>query len=327
MAVEQYLRKASLIVGKNNGEAVDLSELRFSFAVRRGDIQTPNSADIRVYNIAKDTADRIVQWLPEPEFTRVIIQAGYEGNYGVIFDGEIKQVRRGRESQLDTYIDITAADGDSAYNFAVSILSIQADETGPKDAAKYVLQDMAKFGIERGYLPDFSGNPLPRGKAIYGMTKDALRNFAKNTNTSWSIQDGKVNFVPLTAYLPGDVPIISAETGMIGLPEQTQDGIRIKTLLNPSLKIGQMVQLDNASIQLQRYGLSLSARAQADFATQTNHRNLDGFYYVMVADHQGDTRGNAWFSDLICLAIDATVSPNLLQQTGVSNEVGPIKRY
>jgi hypothetical protein len=326
MSVPQYLRKASLIVGGDNGNALDLSTLRFSFAIRRGDLQTPNSADIRVYNVAPQTADRIRQILPTPEFTRVVIQAGYEGNYGVIFDGQIKQVRKGRESQLDTYIDITAADGDSAYNFAISAVSLAAGST-PNDQVGAVLQGMAQYGISQGYMPELPGNPLPRGKVIFGMSREELRKIAKNTSTSWSIQDGKVDFVPLTAYKPGDVPVISAATGMVGMPEQTQDGIRLKTLLNPNLKIGQAVKLDNASIQRYRYNLSINQQATNDMIAASNKINDDGLYYVMVADHMGDTRGNAWFTELTCLAIDATVPISYTGRQGVNNSVGPIKRY
>lgn len=34
--------------------------------------------------------------------------------------------------------------------------------------------------------------------------------------------------------------------------------------------------------------------------------NADGLYYVMVANHQGETRGDPWRTDLTCLAVDAT---------------------
>ena len=326
MSVPQFIRKASLIVGGDDGNAIDLSALRFAFSIRRGDIQTPNSADIRVYNVAPQTAERIRQILPTPEFTRVVIQAGYDGNYGVIFDGQIKQVRRGRESQLDTYLDITAADGDSAYNFAVSAVSLAAGSK-PSDHIAAVLEGMAKFGVSQGYMPELEGNPLPRGKVIFGMSRDELRKVAKTTSTSWSIQDGKVNFIPLTAYMPGDVPVITAATGMVGLPEQTQDGIKIKCLLNPNIKIGTQVKLDNASIQRYRYNLSINQQAQNAMSEQSNKINDDGFYYVMIADHQGDTRGNAWFTELICLAVDATVPISYTQRQGVNNSVGPIKRY
>lgn len=136
-----------------------------------------------------------------------------------------------------------------------------------------------------------------------------------------------MDFVPLTAYKPGEIPVITAATGMVGLPEQTQDGIRIKTLLNPNLKIGQAVKLDNESIQRFRYNLSINQQATNEMIAASNKINDDGLYYVMVADHHGDTRGNAWHTDLTCLAIDATVPISYIERQGVNNSIGPIKRY
>lgn len=84
---EQWIRKASLIVGTE--DALDLSDLRFIFRIKRGDTQTPNTLHVRVYNVAEQTALRTMK-----EFTRVVLQAGYEGNYGIVFDGTIIQVRQ-----------------------------------------------------------------------------------------------------------------------------------------------------------------------------------------------------------------------------------------
>jgi len=326
MSTPQYLRKASLIVGGDKGKAIDLSTLRFRFAIRRGDLQTPNSADIRVYNVSDSTADRIRQILPQPEFTRVVIRGGYDGNFGILFDGEIKQVRRGRESSTDTYIDITAADGDSAYNFSMTSLSLAAGST-PKDHVAAVLQGMAEHAVTKGYIPDLPGNPLPRGKVMYGMSRDEMRKIARNTQTAWSIQDGKLNMIPETAYIPGDVPVITSATGMIGLPEQTQNGIRVRTLLNPNLKIGQAVQLDNKSIQGYRFGLGINQQPGNLMAEQSIKTNADGLYYVMIADHVGDTRGTEWYSDLLCLAIDAAIPASYIPRQGVNGDIGSIKRY
>jgi len=320
MTVAQYIRKASLLVGESEGSALDLSALRFRFAVRRGDIQTPNTADIRVYNVSENTAQAI-----EKEFTRVVLQCGYEGNFGIIFDGSIKQVRRGRESTTDTFIDITAADGDSAYNFAVIAAPLAAGSR-PEQQAAAVLRSMAEFGISQGYAPIFKNNPLPRGKVMFGMARDEMRKIAANTSTSWSIQDGKLNMVPLSAYIPGEEPILTAQTGVIGLPEQTQNGIKLKTLLNPNLKIGQAVRLDNASIQRFRFGLAVNQSGTNLITEQSNKIQNDGKYYVMIAEHVGDTRGQEWYTDLTCLAIDAAIPAEFVPRQRVNGEVGSIKR-
>lgn len=312
MSTPQFGRKVSLIIGQDSGAALDLSELRFRFDVRRGDLQTPNSARIRVYNVAENTAQRI-----EREFSRVVLQAGYQGNYGIIFDGTLVQVRRGRESQTDTYLDITAADGDRAYNFAVVNQTLAGGSTAD-DHINVCSKEMEQYGVDRGYIAPTAGRPLPRGKVMFGMARDFLRIAAKTTSSVWSIQDGKLQMNPETAYVPGEIPKITSSTGMVGLPEQTQNGITVKMLLNPSIKIGRLIQLENKSIQEYEFSLGVKQQAANGMIDLQNRMQgdrrgdgkNDGFYYVMVAEHYGDTRGNEFYTEVICLAADGTAVAN-----------------
>ncbi|MBU66445.1 MAG: hypothetical protein CL858_13485 [Cupriavidus sp.] len=300
MSTPQFGRKVSLIIGRDAGSAIDLSDLRIVFDIRRGDTQTPNSARVRVYNLSENTKQRI-----EYEYTRIVLQAGYQGNYGIIFDGTIKQVRRGRDSQTDTYLDITAADGDSAYNFAVINTTLAAGST-VSDHLAAACTAMNPYGVTQGYTPPLPTNPLPRGKVMFGMVRDFLAKTARTAQTVWSIQDGKVINIPETSYMPGDIPVITSETGMVGLPEQTQNGITIKMLLNPNVKIGALIRIDNRSVQQRERSLAVKQQAGEGFTAEGNDLQDDGYYYVMVASHSGDTRGNAFYTEVICLAADAT---------------------
>ncbi|MGC8011077.1 hypothetical protein ACP3WR_24425, partial [Salmonella enterica] len=80
---------------------------------------------------------------------------------------------------------------------------------------------MAPFGVSLDYMFELPKNPLPRGKVMFGMARDFMRGAARTAQAVWSIQDGKVQLVPETSYRPGLIPVITSETGMIGLPEQT----------------------------------------------------------------------------------------------------------
>lgn len=323
MSESQYLRSMSLIVG--NGEsATDLSELRIRFAVRRGDTSTPNSADIRVYNLSDQTA----LGLQLKEFSRVQLQAGYGGDKQTIFEGSVVQMRRGRESQTDTYLDITAADGDSAYNFSVVNCSLASGAT-LDDQLSVCLKALEPHGVTLGHKPDFPQNKLPRGKVLHGMVRDYLDGIALAAAAKWSIQDGKLYFIPLGDYLPGEALEVTAKTGMVGLPEQTINGLNVKMLLNSRVKIGRLIKIDNRSVQQYRYGLGIQQGAQNQMIAQQIKLNNDGLYYVMVANHYGDTRGNDWYTDALCLAVDATVPRSLINQASAApaNTVTPIKPF
>ncbi len=319
----QYLRKVSIAVGTDAGDAIDFADFKCKFYIERGDMQTPNSADVTIYNLSNQTAQRI----NSPEFTQLVIQGGYEGNFGLLFRGEVKQVRLGREDAKDSYVAITAADGDSAYNYSVTALSLRAGQAAPQNVVE---QLVAHMGLPIDYVPQLSTNSLPRGQVYFGLTRDCLRKFARDNDCVWSIQDGKFLMVPQTAYRPGEIPLISPQTGLIGVPEQTPNGLQIRTLLNPSLKIGQCIQLEGPINRL-RFGLDLNSQGgpnsnlvQSETVAKTN---AAGLYYVLRVDHHGDTRGNEYYSDLTCLAADATQPMNTQLYGAINPAVASIKRY
>jgi len=308
---QEYLRKYSLVVGTGSGNTIDLSSLHFKFKVLRGDIQTPNTADIRVYNISETTANLIGQALKK-EYSPITLQAGYEGIYGVIFQGTIKQLRLGRENATDTYLDITAADGDGAYNFGVVNASLKAGATASQKV-QAIAGSLAPFGVTQGNVTGLNANPSPRGTVLFGMARDLLRKIADTSQTSWSIQNGQLNMVPLNNFLPGSPIVITSATGMIGLPEQTQDGIKVRTLLNPNIKIGGSIQINNKSIQQYRFPIGLTTAANNALLQQTIHLNADGLYKVLWVDYDGDTRGQNWYNEITCIAIDAVLGQNQIK--------------
>lgn len=297
-----YKRKFSLFVIKDDN-VLDLSEMHCKFKTEQADTEVPNNASIRVYNLTDKTIQAV------KEFTRVVIQAGYEANFGVIFDGTIKQFGIGRENATDTYLDIFAADGDLAYNFSL-VNTTLAPGASQSEQLQAALDAMALGGVYLGYKPgDVGVTTLPRGKTSFALGRDVIRTYAQTNKMTWSIQNGKINIIPLDGYKPGQIPDVNATSGLIGQPQQTANGIHFVHLLSPAFKIGQAIRINNDDIN------QLIAQEKNPFPTPYNQRtgtlNLaktasDGLYRLLVAEHEGDTRGQAWYTNVIALAIDAS---------------------
>jgi hypothetical protein len=318
----QYLRRLSLIVATPSGAGLEFGSFRVVFETHRGDTQTPNTCDIKIYNLQQSTANQLAPNGGVSEFTQLLLKVAYGSDPLMqIFYGSIKQTRRGREDQLNSYVAITAADGDEAYNFAPAAFTL-ASGAVQQTAFTNLIQAMAQASlastpvgqgsgqpITQGYAPTMSPTPLIRGRTYYGACRDEMRSLAKAADCTWSIQDGKVTFIPKTSYIPGDPVLISPTTGLIGVPEQTQNGLEVRTLLNPNIKIGQTIKLQSTDINALRYGLD-NQSVSTNFSLQQGAAatNADGLYYVMRAEHSGDTRGNNWYTDLVCIAINATVT-------------------
>ena len=149
--VRQWGRKVSLIVGGE--EALDLSELSFSFEIKRNDASSPNTATIKVMNASAETASMV-----QKEFTRVVLRAGYEGNYGVIFHGNLVRAKWGKSGGVDTVLNLTAADGDQAYNFAVVNTTLPKGRDQGRQAAAAVLGH-EPLGSSRATRPSWTARP------------------------------------------------------------------------------------------------------------------------------------------------------------------------
>ena len=292
----QYIRKCNLVVANAAGDGLDLSELRIVFSIKKTNAETPNIALISIYNLAPETAKTL-----RDEFTRVVLQAGYGDNFGVIFAGTIKNTRPGRENGTDNFIEISAADGDEAYNFAVVNTTLAAGST-ISDTVDASIAAMSKYGLSPGYQDSADAVNLPRGRVLFGMARRYLRDSAQSAQADWSIQDGKVQFVNRTGTLPDQAIVLTSKSGLIGQPEQTTKGIRGRALLNPLLKMDAVVQINQEDI----------AEAKIQEATTNAPVNSppaieeDGFYKLISVTYSGDTRGQNWYADFVGLDVDAT---------------------
>lgn len=294
----QFNRRISLVVSDGK-VGLDLSDFRIKFIVRQMDYESPNNADITVYNLSDDTIKKI-----KGEYSRIMLSCGYAGGeLGKIFDGTIRQIRVGRESNIDRYVRFMAADTDIAYNFGVVNRTVAAGST----TAQRIKAIADGMGLTVGTLPNLTHvNPagLARGKVYFGIGKAMMREEAKNINATISYQNGQVQMIDMQGYLPNEVVVLTAQTGLIGMPEQTDQGIAFRCLLNPKLVCGGAVKIDNRSINQLIKGIwdvpynqwANSIQYGADIAA-------DGLYRAYAIDHTGDTRGQDWYSDCVGLSI------------------------
>jgi hypothetical protein len=279
----------------------------------------------RVYNLAPATIQNIQSLasknpptnsgLPFPSSAKVVLKAGYQSNAGTLFTGTVYQLRVGKETNVDSYLDIFAADGDIALNWS-NVNSAFAKGYTAQDLWNAANRSMGQWQVTAGAVPDgLSTTPAPRGRVLYGMTRDRLNEMAGYNNFHWNIVDGQVSSLPKFQTLPGQAVVINSSTGQIGVPEQTEEGITVVSLLNPAIRWGTRVQLNNSQIAttlLNLPGTNVGISPNASISGQkviVPPINTDGIYKVLHCNHVGDTRGNEWYTRLICLSVDPSATP------------------
>jgi hypothetical protein len=300
----QYLRFCNVTVGGAASAMFDGDGLRIRFEINQWTMQAPNLLKLIITNPAPNTAQKFTQ----KEYMSVQVDAGYVSNHGIIFQGDIKQSIYGRESPTDTIVTVYAADTDHAHNYATVNTTFPPGST-PQQHFNAALQAMQPYGISQGYIGvDLSTPVYPRAVTLWGMARDVLATIAESKKATVSYQQQKIQMLGYTQSLPGSAIVLNSTTGLIGVPTQTLQGIMARCLINPAIKIGTQVQINQKDV-IGAYAPIGSAGQEEVTQAQLPSIATDGFYTVYKIDATGDTRGNPWYQDLTMLATGTQPTP------------------
>lgn len=300
---------AVIVSGMSDGAGNLLEGLRVRFHVNQETYQAPENAEVTITNLSDATANKI-----QKEYDRFVLEIGYPENLATVFEGEIVQKRKGRENPTDTYLTLLARGGQRAYSYGVVNKSLASGHT-LRDQVDAVLEALKPYGITAGAIADLGAAKMPRGRALFGMARDHLRAITQTAGCSWWVANNKLNIVKHGETLPGAVVVLNSDTGMIGMPSQTMGGIEVRCLINPEIKAGSKIQIDEASIQRAALTTNYSAQAQQYLVPDVAS---DGIYKVLGVTMSGDTRGTDWYQDLACLAVGTSIVPDSMKQTYLS---------
>ncbi|HEM8625240.1 TPA: hypothetical protein U2Q62_004877, partial [Citrobacter amalonaticus] len=103
----------------------------------------------------------------------------------------------------------------------------------------------------------------------------------------------------------------------IGMPQQTiGNGVNVRALINPNIRVNGLIHLDQASVFRTALSNNDIAMAGGQITDQNTDGNItlsgttaqpasiatDGVYIVRGIMYTGDTRGQAWYMDMMCEA-------------------------
>ena len=227
------------------------------------------------------------------------MEAGYEsGQYGLIFDGDVVQALRDKEDGVTYKLTLVSQDGDKFLNNGIVNTSFKAGQT-PMTITNELI-GTASNPIELNTISEnLEGKELARGKVVFGLAKDYLHQIAKSEQAAFYVNDGKVNIVKATDLPQGRIIDLSPTSGLIGTPEQTEDGIKAKCLLNPLINLNSFIHIDNSHVRQQKMTRD----------SQVKQQNQDGVYRIIKLNHLGDTRSDSWYTEFVGISQSGAV-PN-----------------
>lgn len=243
----------------------------------------PASTYLTIYNLNNDDLQKLstsaATWLYKQNHMQ--LYAGYDDNVRLLASGQIMEAIP--QGNPDVGLEVKALNGAKWFG---EIITIQKSEITVLDALNIIADKMGwvvniSDNLKNNELlnivmPEFSftGSPFEALDVIQAKVGGfSIHEKGINITTYndeiyvWSA--GEVGKTP--------VLVINKRSGMIGYPRPTTAGVSVTILLNPNLRPGQIVHVESDRI-----------------------RFLNGDYYIVSLQHEGELRGNDWFTTLEC---------------------------
>lgn len=240
----QNRRVCYIEVQTSNGLMKQLDGLAIKGRVSRKMGSLFSEAKISAANLTQDDVEYLSTYTSpyiNPSVRKKVnIYAGYENTgYGRIFTGEIyKALPNGMP---DTWLNM---DAKSLYYQQRTPLSYGLNNITTRELAQSVATQLDLTldwqATEAKTLDSFN---------FTGSQAELIKEFNQLSDVLMFEDNGKLKVVDGKPKTPrGNIKLINKDTGMIGLPEPDQFGVKVKCLLDPALACGDWIRVESVRL-------------------------------------------------------------------------------
>lgn len=235
--MDNYMRRVELYIDDMQFNFPDFTiyfDVEYS-----NDEDTLNDADITIYNLSQETLNKIKKG------SKVILNAGYEGDVGNVFVGVISDVstKRERVNKVTKIIAVDASDQwikgkvNRTYKAGIKASQILRDIAG----ASSLLPGEIKLPKDVVYQ---------NGRTVSGTIPNIAKQIAKDCGAAVKITKGKLYI--RDPKQGDDISFLfNTERGLIGTPERFEDdeakGYIITALLNHRIQTDSVVNVESST--------------------------------------------------------------------------------
>jgi hypothetical protein len=257
----------------------------------------------------------------------IIISAGYESTgtsttfnpqANILYQGRILQPIWTRDQVVDYKLTLRCVTGLLDDALKTVNLSIESQVTAYDTIGR--ICDAA--GIQRGQddqdaIDALKSITYPKYQTVRGSPFNEIRKIAQQKGLQSWVSPAGLNIrkftgtlsAPKVAYGPPGTPstgTVPIKPTLIGTPQQTQDGITFRVLMDSSLRIGDSVQI-TPNVLINPFPLQIGRLPAVP--------SRNGQYVICGLQHHGDTRGqgNDWYTEVTGVTQDFFL--NLFQAT------------
>jgi hypothetical protein len=230
--------------GTSGQNTVTLNNYRTSASITKAGGNSQGELQIRIYGLDLYLMNQLSILGRTPIFidsgNKIAVSAGDSVNgVSVVFVGTIIQAQIDLSGAPDAILVITAYAGASE---AMQVIP-PSSYKGGADAANV----MAGLATHASLLFENNGVSVMINNSYYsGSVRSQMEDCAKEAHINWVIDDGTLAIWPKDGSRGGIIPMISKDTGLIGYPFPSGQGLLgLRTEFNPQISFGGNIQVES----------------------------------------------------------------------------------
>lgn len=241
--MSKYFKR--VIKVRTNNTTWTNDKLHIEFEVPFDDDHEPNKSEIKIYNLTHDSRVKFKRG------NRLVLNAGYYGDIGVILDGEITNVRSEKTgTDRATIIKVLDTHG-------VTSKKTVKKTYKQKTRSSTIIRDLANaIGLKIKVLDLPNDKIQKKGYNVSGSALDTIERLADDCNASFYFSKG---YLYIRDIRKGDNTnfILTPSTGLIGSPEiferkyqnKTVKGYNVKALLQHNVSTAAILSLNCETVK------------------------------------------------------------------------------
>ncbi|MDR1396855.1 MAG: hypothetical protein LBJ14_03910 [Desulfarculales bacterium] len=236
----------AVTLGQDNfsegGNTKIIEGLECEVAVQKPGLPEKNSASVKIWGLQYEDMAQLtmLSFRPlESQHNLISIKAGEKGGAKVlVYAGEITSAFADFNQVPDPCMQIEADSGSYPQQIAVPTDTVKGEAKADRLFAMY--SKAAGYTYKNEGVTSSVRNACYPGSPINKMTK-----LARDVDCELIIDDGQVTILPTGKARQGDAVLLTRDTGMIGYPTFSQDGISCRCIFNPDLRYGGLIKVES----------------------------------------------------------------------------------